>query len=46
MLHHSGGYVTEPGAFRGVGDGSRNQKIPLKSKGLCRAKGPAPNLRI
>jgi hypothetical protein len=46
MLHHSGGYVTEPRAFRGVGDGSRNQKIPLKSKGLCRANGPVLNLRI
>ena len=37
MLHRSGRYVTEPRAFRGVGDGPRNPKIPLKSKGLCRA---------
>jgi F-type H+-transporting ATPase subunit delta len=37
MLHRTGRYVTEPRDFAGFGDVSRDRKIPLKSKGLCRA---------
>ena len=47
MLHHSGGYVTEPRDFVGFGDGPQDPKNSLEIQGFALSPaGPVPSLRI